>query len=150
MATAVVDEEIPAWVERHLNHCPYCRRGLAYVVCRGEPMSERQRDLAQQVAFVAKVSGLTREISTLHRDTCPDRRRWYPASRLDRLRAWLTQDWRVPSAAALALAVLSAGLAFYLILSGPKTSEALASYDPPPAPTAPARLSGTAESPLDR
>ncbi len=145
MAVAVATEEMPGWVAVHLNCCSHCRRGLAYVVGRSSRLTERERGLASQVAFVAKVRGLSREVSRLHQSTPPDRRRWYPVSRLDRIRGFFTDDWRLPSAVAMALALLSAGLAFYLIAVGPSQPVSAEVARQAPAVTQPARLTAPAD-----
>ncbi len=115
MAVAVATEELPDWVAGHLNRCSACRRGLAYVVGRSSRLTEQEQGWASQIAFVAKVRGLSREISSLHRATRPDRRRWYPATHLERIHGFLTRDWRLGAALAMGLALASASFAFYLL-----------------------------------
>ena len=59
MALAVATGVMPDWLARHVNRCGRCRQGLAYVLGRTTvALSERERGLAQKVAFVAKVRGL--------------------------------------------------------------------------------------------
>lgn len=65
MAEAVATGELPSWVSRHLSLCPACRKGLAHVVSRASPLDEAGQALAHQIAFVARVRGLAREVAAL-------------------------------------------------------------------------------------
>jgi hypothetical protein len=119
IAEAVATGELPRWVARHLDRCAACRRGLAHVVGRATPLSEAGQGLAEQVAFVARVRGLARDIARERRRSVI---RHIASRRLDRWRVRLQADWRLPAAMALLLALASAGLAVWLIVTGPSLS----------------------------
>ncbi len=102
-------------------------------------LDKKGQGLAEQVAFVAKVRGLARDIVNARQRSVL---RHEAGRQLSRWRQRLQADWRVPAALALLLAVASAGLAAYLILAGPA--------ELPSSQAAPVRVAPAVPASVDR
>lgn len=139
IAEAIATGDMPHWVAHHLDTCPACRRGLAHVVASCTRLDKKGQGLAEQVAFVAKVRGLARDIVNARQRSVL---RHEAGRQLSRWRQRLQADWRVPAALALLLAVASAGLAAYLILAGPA--------ELPSSQAAPVRVAPAVPASVDR